>query len=70
MMNSIPDYMADAEGNTRDTHGLEVGDVVESAWGDATVEEVTDVGVRFDNGEVADHLTVACNLNDYERNNA
>ena len=66
---SIPEWQT-GESNTADKHGLEEGDVVSSAWGESTVVEVTDDGVRFDDGSCASHITVACNLSDVENNAA
>lgn len=67
-MEGIADYKRGAENNTADKHGLEVGDVVDTGWETVEVVEIDADGVRFDNGDTADHLTVACNLADVRSN--
>lgn len=67
-MEGITQYKADAEGNTRDKHGLTVGDEVDTGWRTETVVEIDDDGVKFDDGSTADHATVAHNLNQIREN--
>lgn len=63
-MKGVAQYKRESETNNRSLHGLEEGDEVSNTWGTLTVAEVDDDGVRFENGEVADHRTVAINMDD------
>lgn len=62
-MEGIADYKAESDHNTRDKHGLEVGDVLSGGIGsDKEIVEIDEDGVRFGNGETTPHSTLAHNI--------
>lgn len=61
-MEGIAQYKCESESNNRSLHGLKVGDEVTNGWGTQVVAEIDSDGVKFENGDVADHRTVAINM--------